>query len=109
MRRGVGRLASQLCSTLGELVDPIFRLMEFESLPVAAKGVGQDDLCAGFDELAMQTQNLVGLVEIPKLRRLPGAKASKHVIGAGSPICQYDGLVIEKCCQGTLHWHNYRG
>jgi len=65
--------------------------VQFEAVPVAAEGVGENDFRAGLDETAVQAQDLAGLIDVPEFRRFARAQPGQHVIGAGGAIGQHHG------------------
>jgi hypothetical protein len=73
--------------------------VKFEALPVAAKGVGKNDFCAGRNEAPVQVHDIPGSITIPKFRRLARTKPSQEIIGAGGAIAQHYGPVRKECGQ----------
>ena len=60
--------------------------MQLESVGVATKGIGEDDVGAAVDKALMQIFDALGMVEVPKLWRFARPKAALEIVGAGGTI-----------------------
>ena len=78
--------------------------MQLETVTIAAEGVGQDDVGARLDELAVQRAHAVGKLEIPDFRRVARDEAHLEIIGAGGTVGEEPGPGIEGFNEGrTRH------
>ena len=82
----VGDLAGDLGGPLGQLVHTTLGTVQLETVTIAAERVGQDDVGAGVDELLVQGANLVGVVDVPELRRIAGTEPALEVVGASRAV-----------------------
>ena len=65
-------------------------------MPIAAEGVGQEDVGAGVDELLMQVPHLLGVVCVPELRRIAGTETTFEVVGPGCTVGQQNAAVRQQ-------------
>ena len=88
--RGDASATSQAISAarLASSYDAALGLVQLEAMAVAAEGVGEDDVGAGIDELLMQRAHLVGLIDVPELRRVACTEPAFEVVGARRPVGQ---------------------
>ncbi len=89
------------CRQLGATLFKSF--VQFQSQPVAAEAVGQDDVGSGFDEAAMNGQHLFRLLEIPALRCLSGLQPESEHAGAHGAVGQEPRAIAEQLFERGLH------
>jgi hypothetical protein len=70
-----GAIPGDLHSRLIQLLDAILAVFSYPHC-IRAKRIGQDDLSASLDIRTMNGLDLVGMGNVPRIRRLPTAKAS---------------------------------
>jgi hypothetical protein len=72
--------------------------MQFQTMPITAKGVGENDVGTRIDELLMEQCDALWVIGNPKLGRLSRCETHFEIIGAGSTICQEH----RRCCKQLL-------
>ena len=77
--------------------------MQFQTMPIAAKGVGENDVGARIDELLMEQRDALWVVGNPKLGRLARGETHFEIIGAGSTIRQEHRRCRKQLLQRCLH------
>jgi hypothetical protein len=99
----VGRLPRHPCRRLVELADPGLGGMQLEPVGVAAEAVGQDDVGARLDELAMEVDHAIGVVDIPELGAVAGFEPAPEEPGAHAAIGQEHAALVEQRAEGVGH------
>ena len=97
------RAIGQVCSPsrhrdagLVQLGDTVAELVEIETEPVAAEGVGEDDVGAGLDEPAMDLLDEVTLFHVEQLGAASALEAEREERGSHRPIGHQIGVVGEQ-------------
>ena len=94
--RGIGDFAGDPGGLLVEFEDAILGVVQLEAVAIAAKGVGQDDVAAGIDEILMQLADVLRLFIIPEFRRMAGGKPHLEQGGAGCAIGKQDAFFFKQ-------------
>ena len=77
--------------------------MQFQTMPIAAKGVGENDVGTRIDKLLMEQRYALWIVGNPKFWRLALGETHFEIIGAGSAICQEHRRCCKQLLQRCLH------
>jgi hypothetical protein len=77
--------------------------MQFQTMPITAKGVGENDVGARIDELLMEQRDALWVVGNPKLGRLARCETHLEIVCSGSTICQEHRRCCKQLLQRCLH------
>jgi hypothetical protein len=99
----VGRLPRHPRRCLVELLDPGLGGMQLQPVGVAAEAVGQDDVGARVDELAMEVDHTVGVVDVPELGAVAGFEAAPEEARAHAAIGQEHAALVEQRAEQVGH------
>ena len=78
-------------------------MMQFQTMPITAKGVGENDVGTRIDELLMEQCDALWMVGNPKFWRLARGETHFEIIGAGSTIRQEHRRCCKQLLQRCLH------
>ena len=60
--------------------------MQLQTMPIATKGVGEDDVGTGINELLVQQRDSLGMIGDPKLGWFARRETHLEIIGACSTV-----------------------
>ena len=77
--------------------------MQRESVPVAAEGIGQDDVGTRFDEPAVQLLDPLGVLDVPEFGRVARRESHLEVVGPRGTVGEQHPTGGEQIGKGRGH------
>ena len=99
----VGDAARESRSTRRQFTHTRLGVVQFQSMAVAAEGVGEDDVRTSLDELAMQLDDPLRLIRDPELGWLTRFEPDPEVVRSRRPVGEEWSAGREEILQARSH------